>query len=434
MTMFLYNLLLPVAMLVYLPVFVYRQLRRGNFLPALGERFGFFGNAQHAALKRLRAPVWVHAVSVGEVVAALGFIRRWQEREPEREFVLSTTTTTGRATAQTRLPERVRLIYCPFDLAFAVRRVLRVVRPRLLVIFEVEIWPNLITLAARAGARVVLVNGRVSERSGRGYRRHLWFFGPVFRCFSLFCVQSDEDQGRLRGIVGSDVPVVTCDTMKFDQVPDAGVQDKSALLDRFFGAGERLVWTAGSTHAGEEELVADTFLRLRADFPALRLVLVPRHHERTPQAESVLRARGLRYRLLRPSGGGEDPAASAPVEVLLVNTTGELMGFYAAADVAYVGKSLAGNTGGHNIIEPAIFGKPIVCGANMQNFRRVMDAFLRADAVAEVSQDELLEPTLRRLLASPEERLARGRRAREVVEHGRGAMDRTLALLAPLLS
>lgn len=434
MMLFLYNLLLPVVMLVYLPVFVYRQLRRGNFLPHFGERFGLFGTAQRAALKRLRAPVWVHAVSVGEVVAALGFIRRWQERDPELDFVLSTTTTTGRATAQGKLPERVRLIYCPFDLAFVVRRVLRLVRPRLLVIFEVEIWPNFITLAARAGTKVALVNGRVSDRSGRGYRRHQWFFGPVFRRFSLFCMQSDEDLGRIRGIVGSDVPVFACNTMKFDQVPDTTVQDRHALLDRVFGPGARLVWTAGSTHAGEEELVADTFLRLRPEFPALRLILVPRHHERTAQAESVLRQRGLRYRLLRPPPDAAEAADAPPAEVLLVNTTGELMGLYAVADVAYVGKSLAGNTGGHNIIEPAIFAKAVVCGSHMENFRRVMDEFVRHDAVAEVPTDGMLEPTLRLLLQDRERRTALGQRARAVVERGRGATDRTLDLLQPLLS
>jgi len=427
----LYNLIFPLVMVVYLPVFIYRQVRRGNFLPHFGERFGVYATSQRAAIKRLRAPVWVHAVSVGEVVAALSFIRRWRQRQPDLDFVLSTTTTTGRATAETRLPERVRLVYCPLDLPFTVRQALRLIRPRMLVIFEVEIWPNLVALAARAGAKVVLVNGRVSDKSARGYRRLRWLSASLFRRFSLFCMQDEEDAERIRTILGPDAPVRVCNTMKFDQIPDADVGDRQALLNEVFGPGERVVWTAGSTHAGEEALIADVFLRLKAAFPALKLILVPRHHERTAEVEAALAARRLTYRLLRPAGNAA--AAGSPVDALLVNTTGELMSFYAACDLAFVGKSLAGNRGGHNIIEPAIFAKPVICGSNMDNFRRVAAAFRRAGALVEAATDADLEPALRRLLADRNTRLDLGRRAREVVDKGRGAVDRTLDQLEPLL-
>lgn len=427
----LYNLLFPVVMLAYLPVFAWRQFRRGNFLPRCGERFGLYANAQRAALKRLRAPVWVHAVSVGEVVAALGFIRRWQERHPEQEFVLSTTTTTGQATAQAKLPERVRLIYCPFDFPLAVLSALRTIRPALLVIFEVEYWPNLISMAAARGTKVVLVNGRMSDRSGKGYRRHRWFFAPLFRKFTLFCMQGEEDAARLRAVLDDGAPVQVCNTMKFDQVPDVAVQDKSPVLDAAFGPGPRVVWTAGSTHPGEEDLVARIFLNLKAAHPELKLVLVPRHVERTAAVEEVLRKHGLRYRLLKPAAG--TPAEAAPADVLLVNTTGELMGFYGAADITYVGKSLAGNTGGHNIIEPAIFGKPILHGAHMENFRMVADLFHQRRAAVEITDDTGLEPALRRLLDDPPARNDLGHRARGLVEEQRGAMDRTITALEPLL-
>lgn len=432
MALLLYNLLLPVAMLVYLPVFVYKLVRRGNFLHHFGERFGLYTSGQRAAVKRLRAPVWVHAVSVGEVQAAIPFIRRWQQRQPDLDFVLSVTTTTGYATAQAKLPERVKLIYSPLDFPTCVRAALRLVRPRLLVIFEVEIWPNLITMASRAGTPVVLVNGRMSDRSARGYAKHSWFFRPLLARFSRFCMQSDEDARRVKAVVGEHPEIHVCHNMKFDLTPDVASQDKRPLLDAVFGPGERLVWTAGSTHPGEETLVVNVFLALQKLYPQLRLVLVPRHHERAGEAEAVLRERGLSYRLLKLPSGTEAPAA-APCHVLLVNTTGELMAFYAACDIAYVGKSLGGNHGGHNIIEPAMFSKPVIHGCNMENFRLVADIFRKQQAVVEVARDSDLEPAMKDLLESAATRAELGRRARQVIEENRGAIDKTLALLEPLM-
>ena len=427
MALFLYNLLLPLLLVVYLPVFVYKQLKRGNVLKDFGERFGVFSNVQHATLKRLHSPVWVHAVSVGETVAALGFIRRWQQRSPELDFVLSVTTTTGHAMAEKRLPEGVRLIYCPVDFPLAVRRSLRLVRPRMLVIFEVEIWPNLVAAAAGMGAEVVLVNGRMSDRSARGYRRWRWFFGPTFRKFSLFCMQSDEDVKRIRAVVGDSVPVISCNTMKFDQVPDLDTKAKGELLDAAFGSGPRRVWVAGSTHAGEEALIAEVFAELKKSAPDLKLVLVPRHQERTSEVEAVLKQHGLNYCLRKPQTGS--PIADGQADVLLVNSTGELMSFFSAADIAFVGKSLAGQAGGHNIIEPAIFGKAIVHGSAMGNFRLVVDIFREAGAAVEVGADAALLPTMLRLLDNPAECAELGRRARQVVEKCRGAMDRTIDAL-----
>ena len=419
------------AMLLYLPVFVYKLIRRGNFLHHFGERFGWFTYAQQAALKRLRNPVWIHAVSVGEVMAALSFIRRWQEQNTDLEFVLSTTTTTGHATAESRLPERVKLIYCPLDFPFAVRLALRLIRPRMLVIFEVEIWPNLVTMAVKGGTRVVLVNGRMSDRSTRGYRRFRCFFRGIFNKISLFCVQSPDDAERFRFVCNQDIPVQICNTMKFDQIPDPPASDIAHLMGDVFGGEVYQIWTAGSTHPGEELLIIDVFCNLKRSFPNLKLVLVPRHHERTREVEEILRQRRLNYRLRKSTS---NVVSSCPVDVLLVNTTGELMKFYAIADVAFVGKSLAGNKGGHNIIEPAIWGKAIVHGAQLDNFRLVTDIFRKQHGTAEVSHDGNLEPVMRHLLNHPEEREELGRRARCVVEQNRGAIDQTIRALELLLS
>jgi 3-deoxy-D-manno-octulosonic-acid transferase len=421
----LYNILFPFLFLLYLPFYVARLLRRGGLDASFGERFGLFSGDRKKRLKELAAPVWIHAVSVGEVVAATGFMARWRQREPGVQFVLSTTTTTGHALARKKLPEDIPLLYCPVDFWPVVARVLSLVRPRMLVIFEVEFWPSLITLASRRGIAVVLANGRLSDKSASGYAKHAWFFRPLFRRFSLFCVQSDADAERMARVAGDEVPIHACDTMKFDQVPDSGGDDKGAALEEAFGPGKHLVWVAGSTHAAEEALVADTFLALKRDFPGLRLVLAPRHQERTAEVEGILRQRNLSCRL-RDSQKGE---GGDGCDVLLVNTTGELMGFYGAADIVFVGKSLAGCTGGHNIIEPAIFGKPVVHGPNMQNFRLVAKRFRDAGATVEVADDGQLLPAVRGLCESPGAREELSRKSRAVVESCRGAMDRTLDLI-----
>lgn len=428
---FIYNIIFPLAFLLYTPVLLVKLLRRGGLDRDYWQRFGFFSREVRNRLLALDRPVWIHAVSVGETVAALSFIARWRKRNPGIPLVLSSTTTTGHALAVKKLPEDIPAVYCPLDFPWAVGSALKCIRPRMLVIFEVEIWPNLILGSAGAGVKVVLVNGRVSDRSSRGYCRYRGFFARLFSAFSVICVQTEEDRRRLTAVAGNKVKAVVCNTMKFDQVPDTDGADKTAILDAAFGQGERTVFIAGSTHAGEEELVLKTFLALKPDFPSLRLVLVPRHQERTPEVVALMNRMGVRFRLLCPR---EDvPEPDGTVEVLVVNTTGELMNFYAAGDIVYVGKSLGGNTGGHNIIEPAIFGKPILHGVNMQNFREVAAIFAEAKAAVSVPGDAEFADALRRLLADPEARQALGARARAVVESCRGAIDRTLAEIEVLL-
>ena len=432
MKLFFYNLLFPVGFVLYLPEFIYKLVRRGGYSQRFMERFGWYKPDRQAQLGALDRPVWVHAVSVGEVMAAAAFIRRWRERRPGLDFVLSTTTTTGYRTAAKRLPDGVVLVYNPLDFAPFVRAAFTAIAPRLVVIFEVEFWPNMIVTAARRGIPLALANGRMSDHSARGYARFRWFFHDLFRRFSLMCVQTEVDADRVRRVVPAGVPIHVCNTMKFDLIPDAAAADLRPYLRESFGLDNPLVWVAGSTHGGEEAWVLATYGALRREFPGLRLVLVPRHQERTAEVVALLEKHGLRYRLRRP--GGEQPAAgNGGAEVLLVNTTGELMDFYAAADLVFVGKSLAGNHGGHNIIEPAIHGKAIVYGENMENFRAVAGIFRSERAAVECADaPEAFRKTVAELLRSPERRKELARRARAVVEKHRGAIDRTIDLLAPL--
>ena len=424
MLLLFYNLLFPFLFLLYLPFYLVHLARRGGVTRAYAQRLGLFDRQTKRSLAALERPIWIHAVSVGETVAALSFIQKWRARRPDLRIVFSTTTTTGYALARKKMPEDIPLIYSPIDFWCVVRRTLRLVNPAMLVIFEVEIWPNLILETAKRGGRVALVNGRMSDKSSRSYARFGFFFRPLFQAFSAICVQTPEDEKRIRRIVGDTVPITVCNTMKFDQVPDTDNADLSGLLREIFGCDKPIVWTAGSTHAGEEELVLEAYRRLAPDFPDLRLVLVPRHHERSPDVERLLARHKLRYRLFEPREGREEPPP--PADVLLVNTTGELMNFYGASDIVFVGKSLAGNEGGHNIIEPAIFGKAILHGAAMQNFRAVAAIFRQKKAAVEIAADNELEPAVRRLLESADERNALGHRARAVVETSRGAIDCTL--------
>lgn len=431
MVLLAYNLLFPLVFLLYLPVLIVKLVRRGGYDGSYWQRFGLFSSAARARLHALDRPVWIHACSVGETVAALTFIRRWLERDPAASIVLSTTTTTGHAKALNGCPEGVEVVYCPLDFYPFVRWTLNAVRPAMLVIFEVEIWPNLILQTVAHGAKMVLVNGRMSDKSSRGYARHRWLFARLFGAFDALCVQSEADCERVARVVGDDVQIDVCNTMKFDQVPDGEGADKSGVLDEVFGTAPRIVFLAGSTHAGEEALATDAFVRVRREFPALRLVLVPRHHERTPEVVSMLRERELSCRLA--AGGGQEEAPEGEADVLLINTTGELMDYYAAADIVFVGSTLAGNEGGHNIIEPAIFGKPVMHGVNMQNFRDVARIFREGAAAVELADDAALERELMRLMQDSETRGALGVRARRVVEEQRGAIDRTLDRVLPIL-
>lgn len=427
MFLFIYSLLFPLLFALYLPFYLVHIIKRGGLTVDYWERFALFTKAKRARLKALNRPVWIHAVSVGETIAALTFIKKWREAHPDQDMVFSCGTSTGFATAIKKLPENVVPIYCPIDCFFAVMRTLHAVRPSMLCIFEVEIWPNLIYGAKRNGAKVVLVNGRMSDKSSAGYAKWSWIFRPLFRKFDAICVQTDADKERIERVIGKDDRIHVCDTMKFDQVPDVQNADKTAVLDDCFGTGKRIVFTAGSTHPGEEDLVCAAFKNIKATHPELKMVLVPRHCERAAEVEATVKKYGLTCRLsVLPEGVS---APTDPVDVLLVNTTGELMNFFGASDIAYVGKSMAGQTGGHNIIEPAIFGKAILHGAHMENFRQVAELFQEAQATLQVAEDKDFEAKLKHLVEDGELRTAMGCRAREVVDRYRGAIDRTLAII-----
>jgi len=429
MTRFLYNLLFPIVFMLYLPGLVVKYIRRGGAKDGYGERFGIFSSEKRKRLSELRSPVWMHAVSVGETVVAVSMLKKWLEKSPGKEFVLSTTTTTGQAIARAHAPEGVSVIFCPIDFFLFTNRALRLVDPSLLLIFETELWPNLIRGAVNGGAEVALVNARMSDRSSRGYKRFSMFTAPILRGLSLVCAQSGLDAERFKAVEPSLEPVVT-GNMKFDQAPEKDAAEFPDLgLDAVFGTSRRTVVLAASTHPGEEKLVAEIFARLRKRRPELKLVIVPRHAERGGEVASDLATTGLR--VARRSVGDD---AGGGADILLADTTGEMLAFINASDIVVMGKSFAGHDEGHNVIEPAALGKPVVTGRVARNFRQVLEIMTRENAVMAVDGGVGLEESLNELLDDPEKRVALGERAKTAVEKARGATDRTIELCEKLLS
>ncbi len=426
--LFFYNLFFPLLFLLYFPFYLRHLIKRGNFVNGFGERFGLFSRRKREQLRALKQPIWIHAVSVGETVAALSFIRKWQDRDPDQHFVISTTTSTGQQIARKKAPAGVVPVYSPLDFLPCVALTLRAIHPRQLIIFEVEIWPNMIRATARRGIPVSLVNCRMSDNSSRGYAKHSWFFHRIFDTFNAITVQSEEDANRVKRVLPDSQKVHVCGTMKFDQVPDREGQDVEALLDRVFPK-DRIVFVAASTHAPEEATMGRLMNELLPDFPNLRMVLVPRHQERAPEVEEALKTAESDYILITEL---REISENPQKNVLVVNTTGELMDFLAAGDIIFVGKSLGdfGNDGGHNIIEPAIFGKTILFGPAMHNFRDVVKVFLDDESALQVTDEADLAKKMRELLSDESARKRLADASRATVDKRRGGIEKTIDIVS----
>ncbi len=422
---FLYNVCLPFGFLFFVPGLYVKYRNRSGWKGTFGERFGHFSAERIQELTAYHGAVWVHAVSVGEVVVALSMLREWSTLHPERKFILSTTTTTGQELARRQAPENTAVIFCPIDFLWMVRRTLKILKPAMLVIFETEIWPNMVAESRRAGIPVALVNGRMSDHSVRGYRRARVFFRPLLRLFNLLSVQSEVDAERFRSI-SPEANIVVSGNLKFDQKAPENLPP--AEFGRYFGTGEGRILLAASTHSGEEELITETYLQLRADFPGLKLVLVPRHAERGGDIAAMLEAHHVSF--ARRSRQAE---SADPVDVLLADTTGEMLKLMNGADIVIMGKSLAGHDEGHNLIEPALLNKPIVTGHVLRNFRFIHRMLLQENAMLTVTRDAELGAQLRKLLVDDNLRTELGKRAGEVVRRNAGATKRTIEELEKLL-
>lgn len=432
MIWFFYNILFAVGYTLLVPHFLLRMRRRGGYAKDFSQRFASYSPEIRAKL-RAHPRAWVHAVSVGELFVALKVIREWRARVPDARFVLTVNTSTAHAIAEKELHPEDVLLYFPTDFPWIARRALAAIRPHALVLMEVELWPNLIRLAHRRGIPVVLVNGRLSDRSYGRYRRVRFLTRRLLPLVDLFCMQSDQDAQRMVDLGAPADRVKTLGTAKYDvaAVDPAGERAALALL-RAGGVreGDRIL-LGGSTWAGEEGHLLDVFKGLKTRYRNLVLVLAPRHAERAPEVVAAIKANMRTFVRRSELKENAPPRADRP-DVFLLDTTGELKNFYACADVIFVGKSL-GHHGGQNIIEPALCGKPIVVGPNMENFLAVMEDFREAGAVAQVKDLQHLRRTADDLMASSERRREMGEAAARLVRERSGSLQRTLDLMDPIL-
>ncbi len=422
---FIYNLLMPIGFLFYVPGLLLKYRTRSGWKDTFSERFGHFSPERIKELNAYHGAIWIHAVSVGETVVALSLLREYQKLHPQRKFILSTTTTTGQELARKQKPANTAVIFCPIDFLWMVRRTLKVLQPAMLVIFETEIWPNMVMESRKQGIPVALVNARMSDHSVRGYSRARCFFGPLLRQFNLISAQSEADAKRF-STVSPQANVLNTGNLKFDQKAPQNLPP--AEFEKYFGDGKHLVVLAASTHPGEEELIVETFKWLQNEFPALKLVLVPRHAERGGDIAAMLERQQMAF-----ARRSRLAAAEPPVDVLLADTTGEMLRLMNGADVVIMGKSLAGHDEGHNLIEPALLNKPIVTGHQLRNFRFILNVLLQENAVVTVINDADLENQLRKLLSDETLRKELGARAGATIRRHAGATDRTIAELENLL-
>lgn len=420
MAFFAYNLLLALASAVLLPYSLWRGWRRGLPLRRLPERLGLLPRLLHQT-----APdsIWLHAVSVGEVASCAQLVEELRRRFPSAPLFVSTTTATGQQMAVDKLGGKVDgIFYAPLDLSFVVRRVLRRLRPRLVMVAETEIWPNLFRETKRTGAGLVLVNGRVSDPSAASYRRFRFFFRHVLRCPDGILAQSATDRERFIAAGAPEATVAVGGNLKYDFEPSAA-ELPADLADFLARVRPEPLVLAGSTREDEEKPVVEAFRLVAQAKPRALLVVAPRHPQRFDEAARVLASSGIPC--VRRSELGRIKAADMALPgALLLDSLGELASLYRGADVVFVGGSLNG-WGGHNVLEPALYGRPVVVGPHMQNFRAIAETLLSRGGMAQVGGATELGPALLQLVENPVAAVQLGERGRQVAESQRGATQRT---------
>lgn len=424
-----YSVLSLIGLVLLSPYFLYQAVRHKKYVGSLAQRLGYLPITLNVDGE---PSIWIHAVSVGEALTARALIADLRAQYPRLRLFLSTTTIAGQQVAKKNLQQVDAVFYFPFDWGFAVRRVLSVVKPRMFVMMETEIWPNLLRECRGRRIKTVVINGRISARSFPRYRLVRPLFRRVLADIDRFCMQSEESAARIIELGADPKRVTVTGSLKFDSLPAPTVishgRPRELVLRHFRVAPSRVVLMAGSTMRPEDSVVLRAFARIRSISPGALLVVAPRQRERFDDVERLAREDGFTV-----SRRSDLPIDSEPrTDVVVLDSFGELAQLYQIATVVFVGGSLA-DYGGHNILEPAIFGKPIVVGPHMHNFREITDTFLANQAVVQVQTERELEEELRNLVTDPVRRASLGAAARALVEANRGAKDKTMAVVSDLL-
>jgi 3-deoxy-D-manno-octulosonic-acid transferase len=445
---FIYSFLMGTAALLLLPYWLIKGLRQGKYLSNLRERLGLSFGALDGLPADRRGAIWIHAVSVGELLSSISLAKRLQEAHPDRPLVVSTTTITGQALARERIQFADAVFYFPLDWSFCVRRALRAVRPVVAIVLETEIWPNFLREAQRQNIPVLFVSGRISDRSFSRYQRYFGRFGfflrPLLRSAlgnaSAFLMQSEKDADRIRALGAPAERVSVSGNLKYDMDIPATTPLSNWLEAEARRQGRSPIVVAGSVVATEEPLALIAFGVVQGEHPNALLVLAPRKPERFEAAAEFIqesRRKFIRRSQLALSGHAPGTAAtngtiSRDVTVILLDSIGELASLYRLADGAFVGGSLV-PSGGHNILEPAAFGKIPVFGPSMENFSEIASRFVAADAAIQVESPEDAGVAWIELLRDPERRNRMSKNAKHLVDNSRGATDRVLAEISKFL-
>jgi len=417
----MYSFLLYLLMPVVLLYLFFRGLRSRDYLSRWSERFGFFDPPER------RGGIWVHAVSMGEVNAAAPLVEALRAQYPDTALCITTFTPTGSKRVRELYGDEVFHVFLPLDLPGAVKRFYNRVQPGLAIIMETEIWPNLLHEAAARGVPSLVANARISDHSLDRYRRFRQLTAQALEQVSRIAAQSERDAGRLVSIGAPRDRVTVTGNLKFDFVLPEGLLEKGLDIRRSWGDGRRVL-VAGSTHEKDEASLLHAFGQLLDELPDALLVLVPRHPERFGQAARSARTAGLEVALF-----SENPVCPAGTNCFVIDAMGELLNYYAAADVAFVGGSFE-RIGGHNVLEPAALSRPIVAGPHLFNVADISRQLLDAGALVQVQDERELENVLRRLLGDADSREQMGRAGLALVKKGQGAVHRTLAIVKSLFT
>lgn len=409
----IYQIYTVIYILVLIFLFPFEYLKRpvNSRKRWVREKTGFFSDSLNAPKKH---SVWIHAVSVGEVISTVTFIRRLKESYPDLDIIVSTVTDTGQKVAKDRLSDIARIIYMPFDIPFCIKKAIDYFKPSLMIVMETELWPNIIRESKKAGIPVILINGRISEKSFEGYRKLGFFIRDVLKNIDKFCMQNEIYAERIRKLGATPDRIKITGNLKFDVTPPANPPEWTKLLN-----GKVII--AGSTHHPEEELILNTYMKLKSKFPELILILAPRHPERFREVEELLKKKALIY--IKKTDINSTSNTLTGSVVIILDVIGELASLYGASDISLIGGSFIKH-GGQNPLEPAYWEKAIICGQSMENFPFI-EEFYQNNAALRTNQDNLYN-VLYELLQSPERLASMGREAKRLYEKNSGATKRVL--------
>jgi len=428
MTFQIYNILITFFLLFSAPYFLLRGLVQKRFRKSLPQRIGFF---QSPSFKR---PVWVHAASVGEVFCSIPLLKKIKKEFPHLKIILTTMTSTGNETAKTYLPEADRVFFLPIDHPLIIQRAIEKIQPRILLIAETELWPNLLRSCGKKGIPIVLFNGRISQKSFQRYLLFKFFFKECLKYISLFLMQTEEDRTRIIEIGGESQKTKAVGNLKFDQTFPSFAQEAMTEMAKSLGlhGGEKIL-IAGSTHSGEEEILVSLYKELKKMDPHLVLILAPRHLERLEEVERVLKKESTSWLRKTSLSLGAGRSDQEQPDVILLDTMGELMGIYSLGTLIFVGGSLV-PVGGHNPLEPLFFKKCVLFGPYMFNFLEISRRLIEAGGAIQVSGKEDLFSQMKRLLFDEVARKEVGEKGYQFHQKHQGATERMFEEIRPFLS